>query len=1196
MPLIVSSRRLAGAVAATALAATALAPLPAHASPETASQGVTVTLITGHQVRLKADAVSVERPKGATGGVQTYHAGGDVHVVPDEAAPLLAAGKLDPRLFNVTDLVEMGYDDARSGGVPMIATYQGAAPRSAPRGASIVRALPSVRGAALRAPKKDVREFWNGLATSGAAKIWLDGKARANLKESVPQVQAPAAWAQGLDGAGVKVAVLDSGVDATHPDLQGQIAEQASFVPGQEVKDANGHGTHVASTIAGTGAASSGANKGVAPGADLLVGKVLDDEGSGQDSWIIAGMEWAASKAGVVSMSLGSPLPDSGSDPMSLAVDELSKKHNTLFVIAAGNAYNPGAIGSPGSAASALTVAAVDKADQRAPFSSQGPLTLTYGLKPDISAPGVTINAARSSFAGGSGPYVAMDGTSMATPHVAGAAAILRQRHPDWTWQQLKDTLMSSAKGLDNTPYEQGTGRLDVAAAVGAKVSATGSVPVALFDWPHEPGEAPLKRVITYRNDGDAPATLNLTAQAPAKLSAPSVTVPAQGSATVELSVDPDGLEADQTLSGLVTATDGTITVRTAFAAVKERELYDLTLELRDRSGEPAAGYVVLSQLGDRYPWQYAVDGKRTLRLPPGSYMATSYLPVAGERADALGTAVLVDPEITLDKDTQVVLDAARARRVSAKVAQRTEDHQVKVDFYRSPPEGEGARGAYQVPVAIEDVYVSPTEKVARGSFGLLTRWRKGEPMLSVSAPGLPPIEALVQIDATITDGRALLKGVHAGKGDDYTGIDARGKAVIVERSDAVTPQARAAKAIAAGAKLLLVVNDRPGRLMEVYGEAVTIPVASLTRDAGAKAAELARKGRLLLATEQSRYADYLYDLVDVHPEAVPDRDLTYRPRGLARIDSTYYGSGAKAGSGYRYDMREGWGPAIGFEEYETFPKQRTEWVSTQPGSIWYENHGVGLNYFAAWEMRQSPRTYRPGERLEQEWFHPVARPRLGDTYWGPFRQTNGYVQFNITPWTDGGPSRAGSMPDDEYDTTSIALYQGDKLIQRAKGRAFSPRDPLPEAALPYRLVLDSARDGGTWRTSTRTRTEWGFTSGANDPDGPFNVDIPLLQLDYDVRTDLAGDVRGPVARIGLSGTTQEWLAKPVKATEATLQASFDDGATWQPVRLRPAGAGAWRADLVTLGKKGFVSLKATAKDGQGGTVSQEIIRAFGLR
>ncbi|MEV4897233.1 hypothetical protein AB0K48_48610, partial [Nonomuraea sp. NPDC055795] len=108
MPLNTSSRRLAGAVAATALAATALAPLPAHASLETTSQGATVTLITGHKVRLQADVVSVERPKGATGGVQTYSTGGDVHVVPDEAAPLLAAGKLDPRLFNVTETRQLG--------------------------------------------------------------------------------------------------------------------------------------------------------------------------------------------------------------------------------------------------------------------------------------------------------------------------------------------------------------------------------------------------------------------------------------------------------------------------------------------------------------------------------------------------------------------------------------------------------------------------------------------------------------------------------------------------------------------------------------------------------------------------------------------------------------------------------------------------------------------------------------------------------------------------------------------------------------------------------------------------------------------------------------------------------------------------------------------------------------------------------
>ncbi len=255
--------------------------------------------------------------------------------------------------------------------------------------------------------------------------------------------------------------------------------------------DINGHGTHVASTIVGTGAASDGAYRGVAPGADLIVGKVLGGpEGSGQDSWVMAGMEWAArSGAEIVSMSLGDVAPSDGSDPMSQAVDTLSQQYGTLFVIAAGNS-GPETISSPGAAASALTVGAVDKQDELAYFSSTGPLTRTGALKPDISAPGVDITAARSQDMtdGETGMYRTISGTSMATPHVSGAAAILAQQHPGWTGEQLKEQLMSSSHGLDAaySPYEVGTGRVDVAAAITSTVRSTGSLFFGNYTWPHE--------------------------------------------------------------------------------------------------------------------------------------------------------------------------------------------------------------------------------------------------------------------------------------------------------------------------------------------------------------------------------------------------------------------------------------------------------------------------------------------------------------------------------------------------------------------------------------------------------------------------------------------------------------------------------------------------------------------------------------
>ncbi|WP_392756977.1 S8 family serine peptidase [Streptomyces sp. LN590] len=139
-----------------------------------------------------------------------------------------------------------------------------------------------------------------------------------------------------------------------------------------------GHGTHVASTVVGTGRASDGKERGVAPGARLDVGKVLNGRGQGQESWLIAGMEWAArdQQAKIINMSLGGV--GDGSDPLSQAVNQLSAETGALFVVAAGNA-GPHNIGSPGAADSALTVGAVDSADHLADFSSQGPRNVDEG-------------------------------------------------------------------------------------------------------------------------------------------------------------------------------------------------------------------------------------------------------------------------------------------------------------------------------------------------------------------------------------------------------------------------------------------------------------------------------------------------------------------------------------------------------------------------------------------------------------------------------------------------------------------------------------------------------------------------------------------------------------------------------------------------------------------------------------------------
>ncbi|WP_328897075.1 S8 family serine peptidase [Streptomyces sp. NBC_00236] len=1205
-------------------------PAPAAGREGTPVQTYDITLLTGDVVHYTdvpgtQDTVTVDRPDGAQGGVHVQQAGEDLYVLPDEAQSLLAAGKLDRRLFNVTALAKMGYDDAKSGGIPLIATYPASKARSlpaAPRGSKRVRTLESIHGAALKAGKDTTRAFWDDIARTpktrsldnGIAELWLDGRVEAALKDSVPQVNAPQAWAEGYDGKGTKIAVLDTGIDQDHPDVKDRVLEARSFVPGEDVDDKHGHGTHVASTIAGSGAASDGANKGVAPAADLLVGKVLDNSGSGADSGIIEAMEWAkAEGADVVSMSLGSTIPDDGSDPMAQAVNALSADGGPLFVIAAGNAYGAGTIGSPGSADKALTIAAVDKQDNRADFSSMGPLTRSHGLKPDLSAPGVGINAAASqSVPGVEGMYRSMDGTSMATPHVAGAAAIVKERHPDWSGQRIKDALMTSSKVLPAyTPYEQGTGRLDVKAAIDTTIEATGSVEVASYNWPHSASDPVAERTITYRNSGTEDVTLDLATDSEADaytLSVKQLTVPAGSTAEAVLSLDPSKVAVNTTFSGQVLAKDasGAVVAHTGFALNKEQELYDLTLQLRDRAGKPMDGIVVLGALGDPNLSPVQVSGDTTLRLPPGNYTAWSAADIKGDTADSQALAFLSAPEIILDKSVTVALDASKAHKVSARTPQEAETRQLRYDMARTAPDGTVQRDAYQIPLTYDQLWASPTEKVTQGDFSFLTRWRQGEKRIDLTAGGRDVPVAAQGGSAVAEDSRQKLRSVFAGNGAtaDYAALDAKDKVVVIRSSDAVAPADRAAAAIAAGAKALFVVNQGDGVLMETYadyGITLPIPVASVQRLAGEALIKAAQRGENV-TVDQLRYANYVYDLVDRHDGTIPDRSLTFAPttRQLAKVENTYYGDRDVVGGGFRYDIPE-YGPGVGFAEYEKYPATRTEWVTPLPGSShWFEQHEIftetETGTATALEQRGDRTDYTAGRSYHDEWFAPVARPRLGTGYWGPFRSAND-MQFNITPWTDSGAGHSGAMPAAEYETTTLAFYQGDTKVKGFAGRAGYAWDLSPEK-LPYRLVLDASRDAETWKTSTRTHTEWDFVSGETDPQGAVRADIPLLQLDYDVATDLAGDVKaGKWTEIGLSSITQEWLEGAVKASKASLSVSYDDGKTWSAVQLKKDAAGSWTARFKTP-KKGAtaVSLKAHAEAGNGLAVEQEIIRAFGLK
>ncbi|WP_105973386.1 S8 family serine peptidase [Streptomyces geranii] len=539
-------------------------------------------------------------------------------------------------------------------------------------------------------------------AASGVARLWLDGKRQVSLDRSVPQIGAPTAWRAGYDGTGVTVAVLDTGVDATHPDLAGRIKEAVNFTDAPDADDTVGHGTHVASTVAGGGARY----KGVAPGASLLIGKVCPDR-SCPDSAILAGMEWAAPRAQVVSMSLGGD-DTPGEDVLEEAVNTLTAKTGALFVLAAGNDGSAdGSVDSPSTADAALSVGAVDKQDVMASFSSRGPRA-DGAVKPEITAPGVDIVAARAAHAGSDyvevePGYTSVSGTSMATPHVAGAAALLAGQHPAWRAAELKAALMASATPTPGANVNaQGAGRTDVGRAVQQAVLPT---PAALALGTQEaPAEddVPVVRTVTYRNEGAAPVTLDFAARVtgPGGAAAPAgmftvspalATLPAGGSTTVTVTADTRVQSATGVFEGALVGTDATggVSVRVPLTITKATPTHKLTVRVVDRAGNPAANYWtdIMSLDGSTYRFVYDPSGSGTVSLPAGRYTVDASVITAADGS----TTLLARPTLTVTGDTEIVLDARTATAVSATLPRKDASLRLaSVGFRRTLTNGMG--------------------------------------------------------------------------------------------------------------------------------------------------------------------------------------------------------------------------------------------------------------------------------------------------------------------------------------------------------------------------------------------------------------------------------------------------------------------------------------------------------------------------
>ncbi|MFE0176567.1 S8 family serine peptidase [Streptomyces sp. NPDC059002] len=1248
------SRTALGAASAAVIAVTAA--VPSTAAPRAAAAedrplvgsaprdggGSVVTLVTGDRILVTSDgkggagAAALPGADGATPLIQTRQSGKDLYVYPEGAVHAIAQGRVDEELFNVTGLVRQGYDDAHAKKLPLIAVYDKSVDvtrslPAAPRGAERGPVLEPVDGVALKADKKQAAAFWADIANprSRAAgdltKLWLDAKVEATLDTSTKQVHAPEAWAAGYDGKGTKVAVLDTGVDAEHPDLKGRIGATKNFTDSPDGEDRQGHGTHTTSTVGGTGAASGGKKKGVAPGTELLHGKVLNDSGSGATSWIIEGMQWAVDqKADVVSMSLGNPAQTDCTDPMSTATEELAQSaQNTLFVIAAGNTGpSLNSVSSPGCAPSVLTVGAVDRDDTTASFSSRGPAYGSHTLKPEIAAPGVGISAAA---AGGRGVYAyqSMSGTSMAAPHVAGAAALVKQRHPDWSSRQIKAALVASAdSGISGDVRGTGGGRLDAKAAIDQRVLGSPAVRGGSFGWPQDSSDRTTVDV-PYTNTTDKTVKLKLSLQgvtgndgsAPrstvAALGARSVTVPAGATAKVPLKLTPDadlkrGQYGDIT-GRVLAAADGGTHVSTPFSLYVQPETVSLRVKLIDRNGRPADGASSLDLIGtdtasgERRFNEGAND--QTYQVRPGAYFLTGFIATPDASGDGRLTDSLTHiarPQIEVKKDTTITLDARKAHRLAVRTDKASEVRGATLAFARTWGRDNWLHaGTAAGPRTIRGYYQSVEGRTSEGTFESGSYWRAAAPQISELAvaggKSLHPVTASTgsaNLDGT---GRAAVVDAKSGTPEQLAAAGVKGRIALVEVPDSGNATTVAADAKKAGAVAVLAHRAAPGRWYPSAGlTGSPLPVLGIPADEAAYVLAQLGSGTVELKWKATARSPYAYHLAFPESGQIRD-DRTYRVRDkdLAANEATYRAMGVATDYVDLPSAVRPTGLEVHFGDIASVPApgKRIEYYSA--GTTGW-GHQVSSSFPYGEFMIDPVRTYTKGERRTETWYDGVLTPGApraadGGQALAGERQGN---QIGVAPgfWSDA--EHAG-IQGSFGDIGSVELKRNGEVVGNSGWPYGVFTVPAEDSA--YELTLRTQKIGSqVWRRSASTETTWSFRSHLDE--SAYSQGIPMLFPTYALPEDgLKTLAAKDGQRIELAATGHSGY-QPGALTEAQLSYSYDEGRTWVAATTAQQN-GTWSATVHHAGASGKqVWLRSQLTDAHGNSVTQTVARAYDVR
>ena len=817
----------------------------------------------------------------------------------------------------------------------------------------------------------------------------------------------------------------------------------------------------------------------------------------------------------------------------------------------------------------------------------------------------------------------------MATPHVAGIAAILKQEHPSWSGALIKSAVTSSVVPVDGvTGSDVGTGRVDAGRAVDETVLTPPSLDLGYFSWPHS-SLSPRSIPLTYTNRGHADVTLALAVSSEdgssavpgVGLSADHITVPADGQATVDVTVDPT-VETEGAYAGVVTGTSEGAdhqTVRTAVGYYLEPERYTLKVVIKPRAGTRVASHVVALLGYSDYSYDQreldAAKGERTLtfRLPPGTYSTavTSF----GQAADDSSEGVLdVRPQVVLSQNTTLTIDES-----TSKLFDYATDRPVVNDgsvMYSGwlGPQGDYTSGA--IYGKFDRLYSRPMTGDGGATVDSQLYFQLSQPEGALKPGGTAPI-GLRPVPATggsiwlttVPHLTGSFPVVSAGSTRSLKVARVKGAVAVVAVAAGACPDlAATARSLRRAGAVGLVAYPGHDQVCSgsLNGTAALPTFQTRPADAHRLLAHLRGKAAVVTRSQSS----YVYDLAAGWSDVPAGARLNASDKHVAamveHVDALT--SASTKGLGV-YDHFVGWIPNLGKATYGlvrrvALPSTVTHYVTSGP--TWERDfdvvddkyQGSYLSFYAP------PKPVTAGKTYNDTWLGgPVgdrASSLMSDAYGNealPTRQGDS-LYAAMSPLTDSAGHVGSTMPG---EAQTARLYADGALVLDAFDPLQLNNFPVDPGKTHYDLEYSVSRHNTAWRRSTTVHTTWGFDSAT--PTGDYDV-LPLMDARLVMGlSNTSSSPRGAKWKFGVR------VAMPPGVRSATVSTprvdiSWDAGHTWSRLPVTACqhyaasttgGAAATCTVSVTNHTTGAASLRVRAADASGRSVDQTIMHAYAV-